>query len=204
MQTVRRQDSRNQGRRFWSCCKASARERCNYFRWASPTERAKQADFFPATSAACGEALLLVTLRRGMHGRCVLLAAGVDEPYGTHLCFVRSDRAKLCFVDARVRTTSTGVWQFGLWGGAFRRSPDPVWEYDAFRQRALAVLDAKAPPVCDAPALLAAPACELLLDQRLFNGVGSTLVGLRSLSPAWGPPPSSSLLLPPLLSSFSP
>ena len=77
--------------------------------------------------------MLMITLRRGMHGRCVLLAAGDEEPYGVHLSFVRSDGARLCFVDARIRTTSTGVWQFGRFGGLYRRSPDPVWEYDAFR-----------------------------------------------------------------------
>ena len=178
LQTVRRQDSRHVGRRFWSCCRSSARERCSYFRWASPCQRAKEADFFP-TSAADADGLLLVTFRRGMHGRCVLLTANEEEPYGVHLCFLRRDGARLCFVDSRVRTTSTGVWQFGLWGGAYRRSPDPVYEYDAFRQRALALLGSTShqitPPLRDAAAVLAAPACELLLDQRLFNGVGNYL-----------------------------
>lgn len=172
LQTVRRTDSKNVGKRFWSCCRSSARERCSHFRWASPSQQAKEADFFPATAAEA-TGLVLVTLRRGMHGRCVLLGAGDDEPTGVHLRFTRSDGAKLCFVDARVRMTSTGVWQFGLWGGPFRRSPDPVYEYAAFRQRALSLLDADAPPVSDGAAVLAAPACELLLDQRLFNGVGS-------------------------------
>lgn len=176
VQTVRRPDSRHLGRRFWSCGRGSAKARCSYFRWASPSPSSKDADFFPAAEAADREGLLLVTLRRGMHGRCVLLRPGDVEPQGVHLRFVRNDGATLCFVDARVRSTSTGVWQFGSWGGDFRRSPDPVYEYEAFRERALALLvGGAAAPVRDAATVLAAPVCETLLDQRLFNGVGNYL-----------------------------
>ena len=184
LQTVRR-SAKNLGKRFWSC--GRNRGRCSFFRWASPGFRAKEMDWFPKQEAAVGCSVLLLTLRRGMHGRCVLLRAGEAEPRGVHLRFVRSDGSVLAFVDARVRVTKDAIWHFGMWGGPHRRSPDPLYEFDAFAARALALLDAEAhaeaidregegagvaPPVRDAAALLAAPVCELLLDQRICNGVG--------------------------------
>ena len=175
VQTVRREDSKHLGRRFWSCAKDSRRERCCFFRWASPTHRSKALDFFPDADVDSGDSgLLLITMRRGMHGRCVLLRADEPPPLGVHLRFVRSDGAVLCFVDSRVRIHSHAVWNFGWFGGSHRRSPDPVYEYAQFRTRVLALLTST-PPVRDAEALLDGPVCELLLDQRLFNGVGNYL-----------------------------
>ena len=105
-QTVRRADSKNLGRRFWSCACESARERCPFFAWASPSKHAKEADWFPSTAEAASAAgVQLLTIRRGMHGRCVLLTKPTEpEPHGTHLSFIREDGARLCFVDARVRS----------------------------------------------------------------------------------------------------
>ncbi len=175
-QTVRRSDSKNVGRRFWSCACESARERCSFFAWASPSKQAKEADWFPPTAAAASaNGVLLLTIRRGMHGRCVLLRATEPEPQGAHLRFERSDGLVLYFCDARVRVSAEAIWQLSRFGGQYRRSPDPLYEYDDFRARALALLDPATPPVRDAAALLDGPACELLLDQRLMNGVGNYL-----------------------------
>ena len=68
-----------------------------------------------------------------------------------------------------VRTTRTAIWNFGQWGGAWRRGPDPLHEFDAFATRVLALLSGAA-ALPDAARLLRLPLCELLLDQRLFNG----------------------------------
>ena len=119
--------------------------------------------------------VLTLTLRRGMHGRVQLLRdEETEEPEGTHLSFVRDDGCRLCFVDHRVRTTRTAIWNFGQWGGPWRRGPDPVHEFDAFATRALALLGG-ATALPDAARLLGLPLCELLLDQRIFNGVGNYL-----------------------------
>ena len=184
-QTVRREGAKHIGHKFWSCARDKARDRCSFFQWAS----AKAADWFPASpppsslsaveSAECeSDGMLLLTLRRGMHGRCVLLRSDEDVPKGAHLRFVRADGSVLAFIDARVRVSHDAIWQFGLWGGPYRRSPDPLYEYSAFRARALSLLDAAAPPVRDANAVLDAPVCEFLLDQRICNGVGNCMRAL--------------------------
>ena len=114
--------------------------------------------------------VLTLTLRRGMGGRVQLLRdVEAEEPHGTHLSFVRDDGCRLCFVDCRVRTTRTAIWNLGQWGGAWRRGPDPLHEFDAFATRVLALLSGAA-ALPDAARLLRLPLCELLLDQRLFNG----------------------------------
>jgi len=116
--------------------------------------------------------VLTLTLRRGMGGRVQLLRdVEAEEPHGTHLSFVRDDGCRLCFVDCRVRTTRTAIWNLGQWGGGWRRGPDPLHEFDAFATRVLALLSGAA-ALPDAARLLRLPLCELLLDQRLFNGQG--------------------------------
>jgi hypothetical protein len=53
----------------------------------------------------------LLTIRRGMHGRCVLLTKPTEpEPHGTHLCFTREDGARLFFVDGRVRSRKLRIY----------------------------------------------------------------------------------------------
>ena len=111
------------GRRYWSCAAETASARCSFFQWASPSTQAKADDWFPCSAdEAAARGLVLLTLRRGMHGRCVLLPRGADEPTGVHLRFERADGRVLCFVDARVRTSPDAVWEYGLWGGPHRRS----------------------------------------------------------------------------------
>ena len=92
----------------------------------------------------------------------------------------------------QVRVSSQSIWQLGRVGGPYRRSPDPMYEHEAFGARALSLLEQQhasahhgalglleptAQPVLvrDAAALLDGPVCELLLDQRLMNGVGNYL-----------------------------
>jgi formamidopyrimidine-DNA glycosylase len=52
-----------------------------------------------------------------------------------------------------------------------------LYEHEAFCARALGLLEPTAQPalVRDAATLLDSPVCELLLDQRLMNGVGNYL-----------------------------
>ena len=86
----------------------------------------------------------------------------------------------------QVRVSSQSIWQLGRFG------PDPLYEHEAFCARALSLLEQQhasahhgalglleptAQPVLvrDAAALLDGPVCELLLDQRLMNGVGNYL-----------------------------
>ena len=97
-----------------------------------------------------------------------------------------------CCLLHQVRVSSQSIWQLGRFGGPYRRSPDPLYEHEAFCARALSLLEQQhasahhgalglleptAQPVLvrDAAALLDGPVCELLLDQRLMNGVGNYL-----------------------------
>lgn len=67
----------------------------------------------------------------------------------------------LCFVDYR----RFGRWEVGgTWGKD--RGPDPMWEYPSFRQSVLADLQ-KAP--------FKKPICEVMLNQKYFNGIGNYL-----------------------------
>jgi endonuclease VIII-like 1 len=66
----------------------------------------------------------------------------------------------LSYVDTR----RFGTWALGEWGKD--RGPDPTTEYDEFRA---SVLDNLNKPLFDKPI------CEVLLDQKYFNGIGNYL-----------------------------
>lgn len=190
-----RKAGKNCGRRYWVCPRAR-HEQCSCFEWLAPTKAECEADraqrdWFPETStsptistissreieaagvAVDGAAPLAITMRRGMSGRVELhLGSRRGAPSGWHLRFKRDDGAYVYFIDGRTRVNAGAIWNMGVWGGAWRRSADPVYEYDAFRSKILQMLT-EAPPL--PVALLSTPICELLLDQRLFNGVGNYL-----------------------------
>ena len=58
-------------------------------------------------------------------GRLTELGVTEEAPAGVHLSFWRQDGCRLVFVDARLRTARTAIWNFGVWGGPWRRGPDP-------------------------------------------------------------------------------
>ena len=67
----------------------------------------------------------------------------------------------LCFVDYR----RFGRWEVeGDWGKD--RGPDPIFEYDEFRNYILDNLDKVA---------FNKPICEVMLNQKYFNGIGNYL-----------------------------
>lgn len=117
-------------------------------------------------SATDGEAgspgPLDITFRFGMSGS-FQLAAVEEIPKHAHLRFLTSGcpRQVLCFVDPR---------RFGSWAvnGSWQpdRGPCVLLEYEMFRQNVLSHLSDNA---------FNKPICEVLLNQRYFNGIGNYL-----------------------------
>eukprot|EP01104_Vermistella_antarctica_P010979 TRINITY_DN2997_c0_g1_i1.p1 TRINITY_DN2997_c0_g1~~TRINITY_DN2997_c0_g1_i1.p1 ORF type:complete len:432 (-),score=50.98 TRINITY_DN2997_c0_g1_i1:131-1426(-) len=122
--------------------------------------------------------------RAGMTGHWHLSLEGEDLLPHSHLMFHRCDGATLSFVDPR----RFGSWQQSEF--AFDdRSPDPMTEYDLFVdhiQRQLTKVDDAAstsspkkkkasPGTAQRRGPFDKPICELLLDQRHFNGIGNYL-----------------------------
>ena len=87
-----------------------------------------------------------------------------DLPKHAHLRFFtigEKPRQVLSFVDYR----RFGRWEIeGEWGKD--RGPDPMFDYDNFRQNVLDNLEA---------ATFNKPICETMLDQKYFNGIGNYL-----------------------------
>jgi len=83
-----------------------------------------------------------------------------------HLCFHATDKTVLCLVDQM---------RFGTWRSLAQcewsadRGPCPVKEYTAFRQNVARAVAAK-PTNFEQK-----PICQVLHDQRLFNGIGNYL-----------------------------
>lgn len=103
-----------------------------------------------------------VLIRFGMSGCFKFTSADQALPKHAHLRFAAADGAgTLSFVDYR----RFGRWQVeGEWG--CDRGPDPMLEYDAFRANVLQNLSAAA---------FNRPVCEILLNQKFFNGIGNYL-----------------------------
>ena len=101
--------------------------------------------------------------RFGMTGR-FRFGLENDEEKHVHLRFRTADepQASLRFVDPR----RFGSWRVcgGEWGED--RGPDPLSEYELFRSNVLASLHL---PV------FAKPICEVMLNQKYFNGIGNYL-----------------------------
>jgi len=103
-----------------------------------------------------------ILFRFGMSG-CFKLTSVEDLPKHAHLQFYTlEDKSKvLSFVDYR----RFGRWEIeGDWGK--KRGPDPIFDYDNFRQNVLDHLD---------KAAFNKPICETLLNQTYFNGIGNYL-----------------------------
>ncbi|NXD29349.1 NEIL1 Endonuclease, partial [Spelaeornis formosus] len=112
--------------------------------------------------AAAGPPAQDIVFRFGMSGSFRLCPAA-ELPRHAHLRFLtrESPRRALCFVDPR---------RFGSWrlGDAWQpeRGPCVVSEYQAFRENVLKNLDDRA---------FDKPICEVLLNQKYFNGIGNYL-----------------------------
>jgi len=105
---------------------------------------------------------LRIVFRFGMSGHFKFAPAN-EEIKHAHLSFFTQDEPKMAlhFVDVR---------RFGSWepcdGWGPDRGPDPMFEYDSFRANVLDNLGNK---------LFNKPICEVLLEQKFFNGVGNYL-----------------------------
>ena len=116
-------------------------------------------------ASALGEDCVTLTFFFGMRAGWRFVDvddAGASYPAGTKLVLVREDGASACFVGASFRAGSFDP----------KRSPDPLLQTDAWEARVLA---ASAATSSSRPLRRPIPACELLLDQTLFNGVGNYL-----------------------------
>lgn len=113
------------------------------------------------TDAAAPKRVTSILIRFGMSG-CFQMRPANQLDKHAHLQFTTLDRQHiLAFVDYR----RFGRWEEGGdWGRD--RGPDPVDEYPAFRENILTNLQASP---------FNRPICELLLDQKYFNGIGNYL-----------------------------
>ncbi|KAM7039597.1 endonuclease 8-like 1 isoform 2-T2 [Acridotheres tristis] len=115
-----------------------------------------------ALDAAVGPPPQDLVFRFGMSGSFRLCPAA-ELPRHAHLRFLtrESPPRALCFVDPR---------RFGSWrlGDAWQpeRGPCVISEYQAFRENVLKNLDDRA---------FDKPICEVLLNQKYFNGIGNYL-----------------------------
>ena len=104
-----------------------------------------------------------ILFRFGMSGS-FKFTSEEDLPKHAHLRFFTVEekpRQVLSFVDYR----RFGRWEIeGDWGKD--RGPDPMFDYDSFRQNILDNLEAAA---------FNKPICETMLDQKYFNGIGNYL-----------------------------
>jgi hypothetical protein len=110
-----------------------------------------------------------------MDGALRELLPGAAVPRESLLTLRREDGAAMAFVckEDSTRTVQAlgyepgGRLLLGQWTES--SSPDPLYEYAAFRARVLDLLNA------DPLGMLSKPICELLLEPRWFNGVGNYL-----------------------------
>ena len=105
---------------------------------------------------------LRILFRFGMSG-CFQLTPASSLPKHAHLRFFTPGKVGLAlsFVDYR----RFGRWEVeGEWG--VDRGPDPINEYDAFRDNILANLEKPE---------FKKPICQVMLNQKYFNGVGNYL-----------------------------
>ena len=104
-----------------------------------------------------------ILFRFGMSG-CFNFTSEDDLPKHAHLMFStvgEKSRQVLSFVDYR----RFGRWELEAdWGKD--RGPDPMFEYEEFRQNILDNLEAAA---------FNKPICETMLNQKYFNGIGNYL-----------------------------
>ena len=163
--------------------------------WFPDAERAPRAFNTPCRpppmQAISAGDVALVTLQRVMDGAVHTIPPSEPIPGTALLVIRRDDGAAIVFVaDNTPRTERLssgrraipGRLLLGMWSA--NRSPDPVWEYEAFRAGVLR----RAP-------MLDAPICEVLLDQSIFNGAVPSFIPPVVLLPSTSNPTLSRRLL---------
>lgn len=101
-----------------------------------------------------------VRMTMGMAGHFRMTNTGQENKHA-HLKFYSTDGTTLSFVDVR----RFGKWKPGhAWSD--NRGPDPTFEYDLFVKNIMDNLDKKA---------FDKPICEVLMNQKYFNGIGNYL-----------------------------
>ena len=164
---MRKTKARKDGRVFFAC--ARKENKCDSFVWADecPKKLENEQQAYEVASSAnqkFPEDMVVVTFRRGMRGKFELLD-GKKVASSAHVIFWRDDGKALVFSDRRVRRSEKAIYNLG--GFSVDRSPDPLWENDAWRSLFT--------PVALSDSCFDGAICEVMLDQRYFNGVGNYL-----------------------------
>jgi endonuclease VIII-like 1 len=95
----------------------------------------------------------------GMSGNWVFYDSSIEYKH-IHLMFDTIDGYTLGLVDVR----RFAKWKWGDWN--LDRGPDPVKEFDKFKENIYENINKR---------IFNKPICELLLDQKYFNGIGNYL-----------------------------
>eukprot|EP01094_Clydonella_sp_ATCC50884_P018709 TRINITY_DN3509_c0_g1_i1.p1 TRINITY_DN3509_c0_g1~~TRINITY_DN3509_c0_g1_i1.p1 ORF type:complete len:403 (-),score=126.95 TRINITY_DN3509_c0_g1_i1:190-1311(-) len=112
--------------------------------------------------AVSGDREVDVTFRHGLVGRWEWKQHSF--PPATQIRFdARDAKGSLCYVD----TQRMGRWSVGGFDMA-GRGPDPLLEHDKFVKHVVSAAQSK-------PKFSTAPICEVMLDQKYFNGIGNYL-----------------------------
>jgi len=86
--------------------------------------------------------------------------AGEETSEYIHLRFITDEGHQLCFIDSM----KIGKWHVGKWGSD--RGPCPVQQFEEFHKNIINNIDKK---------IFDGPICEVLLNQKYFNGIGNYL-----------------------------
>jgi endonuclease VIII-like 1 len=106
---------------------------------------------------------ITLLVRAGMTGNFIYKAPGEEFRKHAHLRFHDTEGGAICFEDSR----RFGSWQVtDEWGPPEERGPCILKERDEFRAHIARSLELAA---------FAKPVCEVMLDQRFFNGMGNYL-----------------------------
>jgi endonuclease VIII-like 1 len=108
-----------------------------------------------------GERIIKISFSMGMSGYWKMIGPNEEPPKHTHFKFNSISFHSLCLVDVRrfAKWKQTEDW-------SKNRGPCPVNEHDSFLQNITESLSKSA---------FSKPICEVLLDQRYFNGIGNYL-----------------------------
>eukprot|EP00911_Craspedida_sp_UC1_P000393 UC1_evm7s297 len=133
--------------------------------------RHRRHDNLKRSSGTCGDGememplVLHLRFRMGMTGNWYRAEPGEALRPHSHLCFHDTKGGVLCFTDSR----RFGSWEVAeCWGED--RGPCVLTEHTAFRQHLLALLGSR-----NHARTMERPICELMLDQRVFHGIGNYL-----------------------------
>jgi endonuclease VIII-like 1 len=107
------------------------------------------------------ELFMKISFSMGMSGYWKMIGPKDSMPKHTHLKFNSIDGSSLCLVDVR---------RFAKWkianGWSENRGPDPTIEYEKFTNNITKNKNRK---------VFNKPICEILMDQKYFNGIGNYL-----------------------------